>query len=314
MAARPAVTGLELVHGLQEQRDPDLAAARDGEQVVDVADVEVREVVEKEPYGDGHAAARAAVRLAQERLEGLVDEEARERVERAVDVAHGREERAALVAEAGEVDLAGGGVESERAVEPQAHELFGDDADDARVHLLGIARGGVAPIHRGREAVGSLTSRSSSRRNVAPSLRCSASSMSAANVCSSRGSSSITYAMSAARRFAAARSQNGSFPFSMGQSATAMERMSCWLGLPSTRYLRVRERVVAHVRGAAGSGAGSSQMLAKSRHSTVYPALASVAPISRQSVPLVSSTMKLGPIWSRLGLSTWRVLPRPRGR
>ena len=45
----------------------------------------------------------------------------------------------------------------------------------------------------------------------------------------------------------------------------------------------------------------------------MYPALASVAPISRQSVPLVSSTMKLGPIWSRLGLSTWRVLPAPEG-
>ena len=53
-----------------------------------------------------------------------------------------------------EVHLMALTIELCRTVESQTHDLFGKDADDARVHALGILRNGVAPPEREGIALG----------------------------------------------------------------------------------------------------------------------------------------------------------------
>ena len=73
------------------------------------------------------------------------NKEAGQRIEIAVNIAYGYKQGAGGVSHGSEVHLMALTIELCRTVESQTHDLFGKDADDARVHALGILRNGVAP-------------------------------------------------------------------------------------------------------------------------------------------------------------------------
>ena len=140
-----AIERIELVGRLQQQRCPDVAASDNREHVVDLGDLQICEVIEHKAHGHGQAAVGLPIGLTNEAHKRLRNKEAGQRIEIAVNIAHGYKQGAGGVSHGSEVHLMALTIELCRTVESQTHDLFGKDADDARVHALGILRNGVAP-------------------------------------------------------------------------------------------------------------------------------------------------------------------------
>ena len=154
---RLAIAGLELAHRLADERAAHLTATDDREHVINAGQVEVGEVIEHEAHGNGQPSSLAlCVGVGAQALERLAHKEARERGQALVHVVHGHEQRAALVAQGAEVDLLGVAKRGEGLVKRQREDVRRNDAQDARMHLLGARRAPGAAEERDGVAVGIL--------------------------------------------------------------------------------------------------------------------------------------------------------------
>ena len=147
-----AVARLQLAHRLTDHGAADLPAADDGEHVVKVRQAQVGKVVQHEADRHGQPASLGGVGLVAQRAERLAQKQAGQRGQAVVEVVHGHKEGALLVAERGKVDLLGALVACHGSLVREGQDVRGDDAHDARVHLLRPGRGAGASVERDGKA------------------------------------------------------------------------------------------------------------------------------------------------------------------